>query len=220
MTFERFYSIIQPHKAASFNTVKRAKIIIVSLFIIFHLYNLPYLFISTVDGLQCVPWGKISNVIGQIYYYLQIFLAYIFPFVALLAMNCVIIHTLRTRSFGTLKSEGNVQASVQSQKDGQVSKMKNSEKQIYITLLSVTFGFLLLTTPSYVLQLYTVFVGTGNTQEDYAQFYLFYQLGEKTYHTNYAVNFFLYVISGSKFRADLMKLFVRQKEISNEVVLA
>ena len=29
MTFERFYSIIRPHKAASFNTVKRAKIIIV-----------------------------------------------------------------------------------------------------------------------------------------------------------------------------------------------
>ena len=33
MTFERFYSIIRPHKAASFNTVKRAKIIIVGIFV-------------------------------------------------------------------------------------------------------------------------------------------------------------------------------------------
>ena len=33
MTFEHFYSIIRPHKAASFNTVQRAKIIILGIFV-------------------------------------------------------------------------------------------------------------------------------------------------------------------------------------------
>ena len=42
MTFERLYSITRPHKAASFNTVKRAKITIMSIvflqfFTIFHI---------------------------------------------------------------------------------------------------------------------------------------------------------------------------------------
>ena len=34
MTFERFYSIIRPHKAASFNTVKRTKITILIIVIV------------------------------------------------------------------------------------------------------------------------------------------------------------------------------------------
>ena len=41
MTFERFYSIIRPHKAASFNTVKRAKIIIICIVAFSALYSLP-----------------------------------------------------------------------------------------------------------------------------------------------------------------------------------
>ena len=34
MTFERFYSIIRPHKAASFNTMQKARIIIVCIFVL------------------------------------------------------------------------------------------------------------------------------------------------------------------------------------------
>ena len=113
MTFERFYSIIKPHKAASFNTVKRAKITIASFFILFNLFNLPHLFISDTEGLQCVPWGRGSHLLGQIYYYLEIIIAFVFPFVALLAMNCVIINTLRTRSFEISKSEGHEQVRFQ-----------------------------------------------------------------------------------------------------------
>ena len=50
MTFDRFYSIIRPHKAASFNTVKRAKITIVSIIIFSTLFNVPYLFAMTTNG--------------------------------------------------------------------------------------------------------------------------------------------------------------------------
>ena len=39
MTFERFYSIIRPHKAASFNTVKKAKITIMCIVVISTLYK-------------------------------------------------------------------------------------------------------------------------------------------------------------------------------------
>ena len=46
MTFERFYSIIRPHKASSFNTVQRAKITILSVICIGSLYNIPHLFIT------------------------------------------------------------------------------------------------------------------------------------------------------------------------------
>ena len=212
MTFERFYSIIKPHKAASFNTAKRAKITIASFFILFNLFNLPHLFISDTEGLQCVPWGRGSHLFGQIYYYLETVIAFVFPFVALLAMNCVIIYTLRARSFGISKSEGHEQ--VQVPREGQVSKIKSSEKQTYVTLLTVTFSFLLLTTPLHIMNIYAILVGAGDTPYSMAKYYLIYQSGEKSYYTNYAINFFLYVMSGKKFRAYLVRLFTWKSSTS------
>ena len=46
MTFERFYSIIKPHKAASFNTVNRAKITITCIVCFSSTVCLPNLFFN------------------------------------------------------------------------------------------------------------------------------------------------------------------------------
>ena len=72
MTFERFYSIIKPHKAAAFNTVKRAKLTILSCIILSVIYNSPHAFITSDESGQCVPYGKAMNLlIGQIYNWLS-----------------------------------------------------------------------------------------------------------------------------------------------------
>ena len=54
MTFERFYSIIRPHKAASFNTVRKARITIacISLFVLS--FHSPYFFIVLNTGRYCL----------------------------------------------------------------------------------------------------------------------------------------------------------------------
>ena len=210
MTFERFYSIIMPHKAASFNTVKRAKTSLVFIFTFFTVINIPHAFLSDVDGLQCIPWGKGTHLIGKIYLYAEIIISYILPVILLVLMNSVIIHMLRLRpNLIASKSEGQGQGQGQGQgeNEGKSSKIKNSEKQIYVTLLLVTFSFLFLATPGNILSTYVMFVGVGTTPRGYATYFFIYQVGEKIYYTNYAINFFLYVISGQKFRADLVKLF-------------
>ena len=61
MTFERFYGIIRPHKAASFNTVKRARIIIVCIYIICFSYSIPFLFVAGSNGEFCIPNAAASN---------------------------------------------------------------------------------------------------------------------------------------------------------------
>ena len=208
MTFERFYSIVRPHKAASFNTVKKAKITIVCIFVFFTLFNVPHLFLSDMDGARCVPWGKGTHFIGQFYFYTEMIIAFILPFILLLIMNCVIIYTLKSRSnliISTSQSQG------QGENEGHVKKAKTSDRQITITLLVVTFSFLLLTTPIYVLFIYMMSFRMGNTPRGFATFYFIYHLGEKSYYTNYAINFFLYVISGQKFRNDLINLLLCKK---------
>ena len=121
-------------------------------------------------------------------------------------MNSVIIHTLRKRSEQNLSS-----STGQGQSEGQNLKIKNSEKQIVTTLLLVTFVFLTLNIPVRAMVFYLNF-STGNTPYYYAGLHLFYQIGEKAYYTNHGINFFLYVISGQKFRADLRNLFISRKK--------
>ena len=52
MTFDRFYSIIRPHKAASFNTAKRAKITITCIIIFSTVFNVPNMFMTINEGRQ------------------------------------------------------------------------------------------------------------------------------------------------------------------------
>ena len=206
MTFERFYSIIRPHKAASFNTVKRARISIISIYFVWYTYGIPFLFICGDNGISCVPNRFASdNVLGEIYHWSTEILTFVFPFISLLTMNSVIIHTLRKRSEQNLS-----QPKGQGETQGQNVKIKNTEKQIVTMLLLVTFVFLTLNVPVRALVFYLNF-SSGDTPFYYAGLHLFYQFGEKAYYTNLGINFFLYVISGQKFRTDLRNLFKSQK---------
>ena len=94
----------------------------------------------------------------------------------------------------------------QGQHEGRASKTKTAEKQIFATLLLVTFGFLVLTAPAYSLFVYVMLYDYEKSAQAFAGYYLFYEIGRETYCTNYGINFFFYVISGQKFRADLVRL--------------
>ena len=210
MTFDRFYSIIMPHKAASFNTVNRSKKTMICIVIFSTFYNIPHMFLTFTVGSSCIPFGKgMVSTQGQFYYWLSLIVNFIFPFISLLIMNSVIIHTLRTRSLIVLKDQG------QGRSEGQSSKLKNSEKQIYITLLLVTFGFLILSTPSYVFYFYRIVYDYKQSPLTYAVFYLYFQCAAKLHYTNAGVNFFLYVMSGQKFRRDLVRLITCRRDKQN-----
>ena len=196
MTFDHFCSIKKLYKASSRNTIKRAKIAIVCIIIISILFNIPYLLTITSANRQCVP--DLTSVGKSLYYWLNYVVQFIIPFVALLTMNSIIIHTLRTR---------NILKESMDQGQGQYKKSKTSKKQIYIILLLVAFSFFVLITPFYAFILYRQFVNYTSSPRAYAGFFLFHNVIDKMFYTNNGINFFLYVISGQKFRTDLVNLF-------------
>ena len=215
MTFERFYSIIRPHKAASFNTVKRAKITILCIVIFSIVYNFPNWFITSDDGesRNCIAYAfALNSLHGIIYYWSSNILSYFLPFAILLIMNSVIIYTLNkrakslniSRTGGQRKVQGQVQS--QGQSEGQSGKTKNSEMQVFVILLLVTFAYLILNTPSYMFYLYAQLMDYKKTPYGFAAYYLFFSVSQKTLYTNYGINFYLYVMSGQKFRTDLVML--------------
>ena len=99
MTFECLCSIIWPLKAASFNTVKRARIIIVCIFVTCFTFCIPFVFITGNRGKLCIS-NKFASVtvLGEVYFWLTQIFMFIIPFSSLLTMNSIIIHTLRKRS--------------------------------------------------------------------------------------------------------------------------
>ena len=181
MTFDRFYSIIRPHKAASFNTIKKAKITIVLTVLYSICFNIPYFYQTTAVYGACVPNSKWNeNIYGRFYFWLSFSLSFVFPFVALLMMNCVIIQTLRNRSANSLALG---QGQSQLDNEGSTFKIKNTEAQIYIMLLLVTFGFLILVSPSYVFLLYSIVYNYKKSPQSFAGYYLFLQIAQKVYYT-------------------------------------
>ena len=223
MTFDRCYSILRPHKAASFNTVKRAKITIATITVLSLLYNIPQYFLSKSTGANCVPYAKGGQyVYGQVYYWLSFLINFGGPFLLLLIMNCFIINTLRKR-FSSIKKQNTANKLTQGQPQDQgqdhiqSSAVRTSEIQIYAILLLVTFSFLILTIPGTVILLYMIRVEVGNSPQAYAEFYLLQNIGENIYYTNGGINFFLYVISGQKFRKDLFALFKCKKAKGIEI---
>ena len=185
MTFDRFHSIIRPHKAASFNTVKRAKITIISIIIGSILFNIPYLYAVTNVGRSCL--ADQIEIWQIVYHWLNHVVQFAIPFVSLLSMNSVIIHTLRKRSMFIMKPE------VRSRSRSKLQSKKPQRKKTYAILLLVAFSFFILITPLYVCLLYMRFVDFTRNPKSYAEFYLdlFCNIAHKMFFTNNGINFFL-----------------------------
>ena len=128
---------------------------------------------------------------------------FILPLLSFVIMNSVITHTLRQRSkLNFMRSEEQGKNEI---------KNRNSEKQVYSILFLVTFGYFILTIPGKALRFYLTFY-KGHSAEYYAGLHLLDQVGGKLYYINHGINFFLYVMSGQKFRTDLKNVFLSKKK--------
>ena len=207
MTFDRCYSILRPHKAASFNTVKRAGVTITCIVTFCFCFAIPHLFTTLHEDGRCSPIGKVADEVhGQVYSWLTSLLNFFLPFVLLLLMNSIIIYTLKRRTlFHEVTSEG--QGHIESKGQGHSSKSRHADTQITLTLLLVTFTFLVLMMPSCVILIFVLVFDYFKSPQAFASFYLFRNIAGQTYFTNSGINFFLYVVSGEKFRTDLVNLF-------------
>ena len=170
-------------------------------------YNIPHIFISKLTGDVCLGY-TIGGIITKLYSWFTFILNAIIPFVLLIYMNYVIVQKVRSsrKMFGGKENvevgQGQSPMDVASRRQ---NKMKNTEKQLTIMLLMVTMLFMILMIPTYIRFIYTNFA-PRDTPANYASMMFFYQISNKLYMTNIDINFFLYCISGQKFRNDLKEI--------------
>ena len=217
MTIDKYIAIKWPHKAAVYSTPRRAKITVVVLYICIVIYNSPHLVFSGVIGTECLGYA-VGGILTKMYSWTTFVLNAIIPFSLLIYMNYVITKTVRkSRNMfkGKINQDNNQQNSVGNERRQKV--MKSAENQLTIMLLLVTTLFLVLLIPTYVRFMYLTFV-KPDTPEKHARLMLFYHISHKLYNTNNGINFFLYCISGRKFRNDLKELLCGSTRRPNSYV--
>ena len=115
----------------------------------------------------------------------------------LIYMNCIIIKEVRKsqKKFAKDKKKAG----------NKVNGHKSMTNQLTTMLLLVTTLFLILHLPSHPRSIYQTFT-KRDTPSKYASSMLFVEIAFELYTTNSGINFFLYCISGQKFRNDLKEI--------------
>ena len=199
MTVDKYIAIKWPQRAATYSTPRRSRMIVVGLYTSVFIYNIPQFFLSDIVGSnRCIGYA-IQSQITRIYSWFSFVLNAVIPFTLLIYMNFVIVKTVRKsrKSFGDNDRTTGM--------DARQKAMKSAENQLTIMLLLVTTLFLILLFPAYFRFIY-VAVAKRDTPGKYARLFLVNIVTSRLYTTNSGINFFLYCISGKKFRNDLKEI--------------
>ena len=202
MTFDKCFAIMAPHKAISFCTPKRAKVLLLTAFLFMFAFNSPNFYLHRKVLADCAG-NTIKTPLILFYVYLAFAINSLVPFFSLVTMNFIIIRAVRRSRKMRAQTAGNLNdSSVMT-----ANKMKQVENQLTIMSVIIAVTFIILFLPSNVRFVVYQFVKVDATPTTYAGFYFFIHLSFRLYATNYGIHFFLYLLSGSKFRDDLKKLF-------------
>ena len=207
MTVDKYIAVKWPHKAAVYNTPRRALITSIVIYICVVSYNIPNIFISTLIGNECIGYAK-GGAITKVYSLFAFSTNGVLALILLSYFNCVIVQTVR-QSRTLFQNNGTSidgkSPTINNTNQRRQKSMESVENQLTVMLLLVTTLFLILMIPVQLRVLYLLFV-TVDTPFQYAYVKLLFQVTHKLYNTNSGLNFFLYCLSGRKFRNDLKEL--------------
>ena len=190
MTFDKFYAIQFPLKAAHFCTPKRAlKISIINLLTVV-IICCPQIYFSGLIGM-CIRYTK-DKWYTSIYAIIFILYYPVVPITSLFFMNFSIIKSLWQRRKNT---------------DITQNSKQHIEWQVTMMLILVSTVFVILLSPFEVRAIYVYFIGKGSTPKSFAKFALAFSITNALLYANNTINFYLYLLSGKKFRNDLQMLF-------------
>ena len=204
MTFDKYVAIKWPHRAATYSTPKRAKIILTSALLFALIYNSPHLYASSLVGGLCLAY-VVGGTITRVFSWTTFLFNGLIPFPILIYMNYVILRKIKESKNLFRSNETGRDQDGNKGMDTRQKTMKSAENQLTIMLLLVTVLFVILLIPTYIRFIYLTFV-ERDTPSKYASSMLFFQVTYKLYTTNNGINFFLYCLSGQKFRNDLKEI--------------
>jgi hypothetical protein len=207
-TAQRLFAVINPFRVSHFLSWYRSRCIALSI-IIFAclLYSyLPFL-IGIVDG-KCFSrpqyrWiNKYMDIIDSI-------IVFLIPYIAIITMNTIILISLRRMKQN--RHEFLFQNHSQLNKIRELTR-RNASRKMTKLLLTVSTSYLIICAPYAFLHTWRLL---SNRQDENKHSALINQLESYSlfiYHISFAMNFYIYIVFGSKFRRELKRFFTKSKQ--------
>ena len=231
LTVDRLIAVRFPLKAVVWCSARRAKLVVGVISLIVWPLNVPFYILNHVENKNICTLGTSGSVISFVFPWIAIFVGFVVPFVSLVSMNGVIVVVILSRRRSRLTyapgrrqcdaadaiemSESTTSSSKQDLPQKQSSNtihihskpMTSRDRNAIVTLLLVSFTFLFLVAPHYIHMVLFSVTDMTSTPALHADYTLYFNIKIKLYFLNNACNFFLYCMSGTKFRNDVVKLF-------------
>ena len=223
VTLERLVAVRFPFRAARWCRARRATIVSASVFAAMSAYNIPSLFSATSDNVLMCMLCSFDHVICLVRVLVTVLMAVAIPVVLLLSMNAVIIYAVRNsmkysprqstdsdRHTSNIESievdEINTAQSFQSVRRNR-KELSSQDRNLISMLLFVRFTSMLLNLPPIAHAVMSHVIPIELTPRNLAFDVFTFHITNTLYFLNNACNFFLYCLSGSKFRRDFIMLF-------------
>jgi hypothetical protein len=171
-----------------------------------HHYNFDMVVIS-----KCHAKALFTNLVEEVWPLVDAGIYSFVPFVVIIVFNGFIIRNITSARQARLVLRQ--ESSLQKRKSGpgQSRKQTESSKRISVTLLVVSFSFLITTLPMNLVLIITSLADEVDNEDDaeFAKRKLTSSIVEMLMYTNHSINFFLYCITGKKFRDQFRRLIFR-----------
>lgn len=209
MAIERFMAVTIPLRVTVIWNLNRARLSMIILgVVITGIYSHTFWTTLSHDGMQCGIAEKYNFFYKRIWYWINASFYSFVPSVILIVCNLLI--TLRVRKSGQRRSR------LYSETERERSiHLNRYERQITVMLLTVAVVFLILTLPRTIFILVHSSWIPGRLSLNYARKQLLDQLTFFLCDATHAVNFYLYFITGQKFRQSFIGIVFDQSRNSS-----
>ena len=209
LTLQRAASVLWPHRVNAVWTKRKSRILVTAMTVFIVLLHIHYLYgFEIVDScknniLKCCPgksdWYHWFHTI--VWPWVDLLEFSLLPFCLLVISNTILVWKLLafTREARRSLTTGQSAEAGQDSRDKKVSSLT-------VTLVTLSISFLILTTPLSIYLIIRPYVLTPSLfMKDITLtgiFDVFWAMGNIMWYTNSAVNFYLYCLTGTRFRAE------------------
>ena len=208
MTAQRAVCVLWPHRANVLCSVGKSKVIVMcmSIFIVgihAHILYGMVVRISKTGGKFCNMLPEYRTFFDSVWSWADLLIFSVLPWLCLVIGNSLLVWKLKVSVREAEVSLGSGQAD-------RITDRKKKATSITVTLITVSIAFLLFTFPlSFCLTL--IFIGwlNGSLSSLYSSraFYYTQVIGRQCWYTNSCINFYVYCLTGSKFRREAKQIF-------------
>ena len=195
MTIQRAASVVWPHKVSSTCTRRQAYVSIVAIVITTFLINSSLLYGLDIHPDFGVCFFTFPIKVLQAFLLLDLLMSSLLPFSLLLLSNSVLI-------WKVLQSLRAARARLHSGQTEQVDARQKKFMSMTVTLIAMSAAFIVLTSPIGLLSLESI---KATIEKDFGMFLS--TVANQLWYSNSTVNCFLYILTGTRFRQELKRLF-------------